>query len=282
MRVALSLLALVQGEWPSCQGEGAVLRGRGEYAVFTDVTLHGGTAGCFIDNCEVSDKFFCDSPAQCGATCSKVPECNFWTYGVEDGGHKCWLRNSDAGKEEQNDFVFGTRSCHPPEWPACIEQDTVLRGAGQYGLFVDAAAKGKHLGCFNNDCTKTDKFSCSSMDECAVICSQSEGCTHWTFGNEGGDTKCWLRTGDGGREAAPGFSSATVNCMPLEGFGAGMPPLPSKPLAEAPGNTACWGGGYTFDLCCADSFGDAGNPRCWDGQSFSFENCCIPPGRQEL
>mmetsp|Transcript_30921 Transcript_30921/g.75321 ORF Transcript_30921/g.75321 Transcript_30921/m.75321 type:complete len:287 (-) Transcript_30921:73-933(-) len=279
---SLAMVAAVGAVWPECQTKDVILRGRGEYALFTDVTVHGGTAGCFIDNCETSDKFYADSAAQCGAACAKIPECQHWTYGMEDGGNKCWLRTSDAGKEENPGYIAATRQCAPPEWPACVEKDVIFRGVGQFAVFADVTPYGKTGGCFSDDCTNTDKFNSPSMDDCAFTCHKVEGCTHWTFGDDGESTKCWLRSGDGGKEAKAGSVGAVAACMPLEGFAPGAVAAAPKRLAEAPGNTGCWGGGYTFELCCAESFGDVGNPRCWDGQQFSFANCCIPPERQEL
>mmetsp|Transcript_98239 Transcript_98239/g.225494 ORF Transcript_98239/g.225494 Transcript_98239/m.225494 type:complete len:93 (-) Transcript_98239:732-1010(-) len=58
--------------WPGCSVKNRILRGLGDFALFTDVLVHGGTSGCFLDNCESSDKFYCDAPAQCGAVCNLV------------------------------------------------------------------------------------------------------------------------------------------------------------------------------------------------------------------
>ncbi|CAE8643363.1 unnamed protein product, partial [Polarella glacialis] len=49
---------------------------------------------------------------------------------------------------------------------------------------------------------------------CARACSQVQECTHWSFGEQDGVTKCFLRKSDGGREEADGFSAAPKACAP--------------------------------------------------------------------
>mmetsp|Transcript_48544 Transcript_48544/g.105743 ORF Transcript_48544/g.105743 Transcript_48544/m.105743 type:complete len:282 (+) Transcript_48544:26-871(+) len=263
--------------WPGCSVKNRILRGLGDFALFTDVLVHGGTSGCFLDNCESSDKFYCDAPAQCGAVCNLIPECQFWTYGVEDGGSKCWLRTSDDAAEVLEGFLYGSRDCHPPLWPECIYADADM-GSETEALVSDLTNFANRGGCRSGNCRATDTFTVTNGARgCAGVCQMIDRCTHWSLAGE----QCRLFHGLPLKRAAVGVQSGVKDCVPLEVF-AEVPVFPPKGSAEAPGNVACWAGGYTFDLCCAESFGNIGNSRCWDGSSFTFEGCCIPPGRREL
>jgi len=101
-------------------------------------------------------------------------------------------------------------------WPGCVEQDVVLRGKGVYASFEDittwfgSAAK----GCWDNDCTRTDKFEAPSAEDCARACAVMSRCAFWTFGFQDGANHCFLRTSDAGREGSEGFTSASMACQP--------------------------------------------------------------------
>lgn len=73
---------------------------------------------------------------------------------------------------------------------------------------------GGSAGCWQNDCTHTDKFNAVDMGICARMCAQSDECTHWTFGEQDGANKCFFRKSDAGQEAAEGWSSAPKGCQP--------------------------------------------------------------------
>lgn len=98
-------------------------------------------------------------------------------------------------------------------YPACTQKDVVLRHAGAHAIFVDVSAFGS-AGCWQNDCKHSDKFDAVDMGICARTCDKTPECTHWSFGEQGGVTKCFLRKSDGGRENAEGFISATKQCAP--------------------------------------------------------------------
>lgn len=97
--------------WPECQEHGRVLRHAGVYGLFTDLTAVGAKEGCWLSDCTKTDKFICPSPADCGIACSRTEGCAFWTY--EPPIRKCFLRSSDAGREEDIGFVSGSRACRP-------------------------------------------------------------------------------------------------------------------------------------------------------------------------
>merc|ERR1712060_504629 len=85
-------------------------------------------------------------------------------------------------------------------WPACQEQNTVIRNAGQ-ALFTNLQGYGATIGCFLDDCMSSDKFVAMEIESCAKVCFSLPECTHWVWGTEEGEQKCWFRTGDSGREA---------------------------------------------------------------------------------
>jgi len=100
-------------------------------------------------------------------------------------------------------------------FPKCVQQNTVLRHAGAHAIFVDLSTVGS-AGCWQNDCKNTDKFDAADVGICARTCAKLPECTHWSFGEQGGATKCFFRKSDGGRENAEGFTSASKSCAPPE------------------------------------------------------------------
>merc|ERR1712176_691687 len=98
-------------------------------------------------------------------------------------------------------------------FPDCIQQNIVLRHAGAHAIFVDLSDTGS-AGCWQNDCKNTDKFNADDRGICARTCSAVEECTHWSFGEQEGTTKCFFRKSDAGRETADGWLSAAKSCAP--------------------------------------------------------------------
>lgn len=98
-------------------------------------------------------------------------------------------------------------------WPECVHRNVIVHGydLGE-ALMVDLSKHGAKAGCWNDDCTETDKFDCGSMERCAEVCHEVAACQWWTFGSEDGVTKCWIRTGRHGREKRYGFSSGPRGC----------------------------------------------------------------------
>jgi len=99
----------------------------------------------------------------------------------------------------------------------------VLRHGGAHGIFIDSTAFGTE-GCWQDDCRNTDKFRAADQSVCARACAEIDECTHWTFGEQEGSPRCFLRKSDGGREeGVDGFVAAPKACAP--------PMLPDAQLA---------------------------------------------------
>ncbi|CAK9055577.1 Endoplasmic reticulum-Golgi intermediate compartment protein 1 (ER-Golgi intermediate compartment 32 kDa protein) (ERGIC-32) [Durusdinium trenchii] len=79
-------------------------------------------------------------------------------------------------------------------------------------VFEDLTPFGAKEGCWKDNCLRSDKFNCDSMDHCATVCSQVPKCSWWTWGVEEFAAKCWLRTGTSRKSKRYGFSSGTRNC----------------------------------------------------------------------
>eukprot|EP00927_Polykrikos_kofoidii_P076719 TRINITY_DN73759_c0_g1_i1.p1 TRINITY_DN73759_c0_g1~~TRINITY_DN73759_c0_g1_i1.p1 ORF type:complete len:171 (+),score=20.59 TRINITY_DN73759_c0_g1_i1:69-581(+) len=148
------------------------------------------------------------------------------------------------------------------EWPACQEQGTVIRSAGQ-GLFTNLEGFGATAGCFSDDCMSSDKFIANDIASCPKVCFSLPKCEFWVWGMEEGETKCWFRTGDAGREAKEDWISGSRSCHPP---GTTMMPL---------GNADCWSGDFVYEKCCDLQYGPHGNAVCWDG-AFNYDRCCFP------
>jgi len=99
------------------------------------------------------------------------------------------------------------------DFPGCVDNNIVLRHAGAHAIFVDLSTHGT-AGCWQNDCKNSDKFNAEDKGICARACAQIDECTHWSFGEQEGATKCFVRKSDGGREEAEGWASAAKSCAP--------------------------------------------------------------------
>eukprot|EP00416_Gambierdiscus_australes_P042651 CAMPEP_0171109940 /NCGR_PEP_ID=MMETSP0766_2-20121228/71069_1 /TAXON_ID=439317 /ORGANISM="Gambierdiscus australes, Strain CAWD 149" /LENGTH=215 /DNA_ID=CAMNT_0011571745 /DNA_START=54 /DNA_END=698 /DNA_ORIENTATION=- len=145
-------------------------------------------------------------------------------------------------------------------WPGCLENDTVIRSAGQ-AVFANLEGLGAVSGCFQEDCMNTDKFATDQMESCPLICLSLRLCEFWVWGVEEGaegreshqQKKCWFRLGDAGRATnATGWVSGARSCHP-----------PGQD-ALALGNKECWNGGFDYNACCLPTPGSASNEQCWD------------------
>mmetsp|Transcript_39003 Transcript_39003/g.61762 ORF Transcript_39003/g.61762 Transcript_39003/m.61762 type:complete len:175 (+) Transcript_39003:77-601(+) len=162
--------------------------------------------------------------------------------------------------------VFLGQSAVAQDWPACQEQNTVIRNAGQ-ALFTNLQGYGATIGCFIDDCMNTDKFVASEIESCTKVCISLPECEYWVWGTEEGEQKCWFRTGDSGREAGEGWVSGKKGCHPP-----GLEPM-------AMGNSECWAEGFGYNECCDAKYGPNGNAQCWDGV-YNYDRCCFP--KEEL
>jgi len=99
-------------------------------------------------------------------------------------------------------------------WPDCVQRNTIIHGydIGE-ALMVNLAKHGAKEGCWNNNCAETDKFNCESIDGCATMCQKVDACQWWTWGDEAGVKKCWIRSGKHGKEKRYGFSSGPRACI---------------------------------------------------------------------
>merc|ERR550537_1907508 len=104
-------------------------------------------------------------------------------------------------------------SASAQDYPGCVESNVVFRHAGAHAVFVDLSAHAT-AGCWQNDCKNSDKWNAEDKGICARVCSQVDDCQFWTFGEQEGVTKCFLRKSDGGREAQDGWSSGKKACAP--------------------------------------------------------------------
>jgi hypothetical protein len=141
-----------------------------------------------------------------------------------------------------------------------VEDDTIFRGldsrGSSYALHLDLTVYGKTSGCFNADCTKSDKFNAEDEAECASTCNTAQECNFWAFGEENGAKKCWLRTGDGGREARSGARGGSRHCAPSSAFVAN----PQRRSALQGTWEVTYSNGHR-DAYVIDSFGRAKRPN---------------------
>eukprot|EP00747_Dinoflagellata_sp_TGD_P181758 gnl/TRDRNA2_/TRDRNA2_35695_c0_seq1.p1 gnl/TRDRNA2_/TRDRNA2_35695_c0~~gnl/TRDRNA2_/TRDRNA2_35695_c0_seq1.p1 ORF type:complete len:659 (+),score=104.32 gnl/TRDRNA2_/TRDRNA2_35695_c0_seq1:120-2096(+) len=124
----------------------------------------------------------------------------------------------DFGYDDLDDFAFDRdgrkrRNETAKPWPDCILRNVIIHGydIGE-ALMVDMRKYGAKEGCWNSDCSETDKFSCDSIEKCAEVCEKIHACRWWTHGDEDGLKKCWIRTARHGRGKRLGFSSGPRSC----------------------------------------------------------------------
>mmetsp|Transcript_118356 Transcript_118356/g.264588 ORF Transcript_118356/g.264588 Transcript_118356/m.264588 type:complete len:143 (+) Transcript_118356:50-478(+) len=107
----------------------------------------------------------------------------------------------------------GPAAAGASSWPECQQAGTVIRMAGQ-PCFDDLSDLGAEKGCFEDDCSSTDKFAAETTESCAKVCNSVELCRFWTHGEQDGMKKCFLRVGDAGRESLEGWTSGEKACAP--------------------------------------------------------------------
>eukprot|EP00929_Paragymnodinium_shiwhaense_P013425 TRINITY_DN121278_c0_g1_i1.p1 TRINITY_DN121278_c0_g1~~TRINITY_DN121278_c0_g1_i1.p1 ORF type:complete len:233 (+),score=32.79 TRINITY_DN121278_c0_g1_i1:110-808(+) len=128
--------------WPHClENSTAVWRltpllpSNADQALYANVQAFGAVTGCYQNDCLHSDKFAASRMESCAQICLSLPTCTYWMWGKEvddilpptpkDGKilaitktqplTKCWLRLSDAGREENvTGWTSAAKTCHPP------------------------------------------------------------------------------------------------------------------------------------------------------------------------
>eukprot|EP00929_Paragymnodinium_shiwhaense_P107936 TRINITY_DN74288_c0_g1_i1.p1 TRINITY_DN74288_c0_g1~~TRINITY_DN74288_c0_g1_i1.p1 ORF type:complete len:749 (-),score=182.39 TRINITY_DN74288_c0_g1_i1:32-2278(-) len=102
-------------------------------------------------------------------------------------------------------------------WPGCIFRNLVMHGFHEgEALMLDLTKYGATSGCWDDDCTESDKFACETVERCSAVCHEVPSCYWWTWGQEEGVQKCWLRDGRAGREKRFGFASGHRLCADVE------------------------------------------------------------------
>jgi len=278
--VIASSVAFSQADpFPDCIMKGKVMRGLGEYSLFTDVSPFG-LSGCFLENCQDSDKWISPSEAVCAESCGRVPGCTHWSYGKEAGHTKCWLRTSDTGAEDSAEHVSGESTCLPPDYPTCIKGQTRYQAVGEPTMY-NLSPLAKTIGCLNDDCSNTNRYLSPSRDDCATSCAQMGDCRHHSFGNSDEGPLCELFGQEVTEVADTNWDSGFVGCAPITAWEAPLIQQAPANLAVAPGNTGCWSGGFSFELCCAHHHGPYGNPQCWDSALYTFDRCCFDQNKDQ-
>eukprot|EP00928_Gymnodinium_smaydae_P026570 TRINITY_DN20822_c0_g1_i1.p1 TRINITY_DN20822_c0_g1~~TRINITY_DN20822_c0_g1_i1.p1 ORF type:complete len:1546 (+),score=252.12 TRINITY_DN20822_c0_g1_i1:115-4752(+) len=99
-------------------------------------------------------------------------------------------------------------------WPECVAQGESIKGIDGGALFVNLLGLGMREGCFREDCSHTDHFSCVSPATCARTCASLRACRFWTFWAAHSGGICWLRRSDTHRMPMFGGASGAADCVP--------------------------------------------------------------------
>eukprot|EP00927_Polykrikos_kofoidii_P063527 TRINITY_DN58358_c0_g1_i1.p1 TRINITY_DN58358_c0_g1~~TRINITY_DN58358_c0_g1_i1.p1 ORF type:complete len:285 (+),score=48.09 TRINITY_DN58358_c0_g1_i1:74-856(+) len=104
--------------FPGCVESGVVMRHADAFGIFVDVR-GWGNAGCWLNDCEKTDKFIVADKAVCARACASVPQCTHWSVGVQEDATRCFLRKSDGGRDENVDekWSSGVKACTPKPLP---------------------------------------------------------------------------------------------------------------------------------------------------------------------
>jgi len=105
--------AVAAAPWPACVETDVVLRHRGAHAIFVDASVFGHD-GCFLGNCAFTDKFVAVDSGICARACAEFDECTDWSFGLQGGSRKCFLRKSDEARETARGWRSGSKACAPP------------------------------------------------------------------------------------------------------------------------------------------------------------------------
>jgi len=132
------------------------------------------------------------------------------TPGVDGGG-----RGGGSGASLSSD------GGNAVAWPDCIRPSETIRGLSGAGLFVNLVGFGIATGCFRDDCSHSDHFSCGSPATCAQICASILACRYWSFWPSRSGGVCWLRRNDLHRAPMVGSMAAGADCIPPVAAGRG-------------------------------------------------------------
>jgi len=114
-----------KSSWDSdCIETGVVLRHEGEHGFFADVSAYGDK-GCFLNDCTNSDKFDAADRAVCARLCAELEGCTYWTFGPQEGVLKCFLRKSDAARQQAPAWSSGSKACVPSRIPPAFAALTI-------------------------------------------------------------------------------------------------------------------------------------------------------------
>lgn len=136
-----ALAVAPEGGYPTCIARDMALRHLGEHAIFADMSSHG-SAGCFQNDCKLTDKFNAKDRGICARLCAELEECTHWSFGMQDGATKCFLRKSDEGRQKAPGWESGVKACAPPPLPNAF---AALATADSEGLV--ACNGGKSEAC---------------------------------------------------------------------------------------------------------------------------------------
>jgi len=84
---------------------------------------------CTDGDCSNSDKLPVVSEAACAEVCSIVPECTWWTVGLESEDKMCWLRKSAKPVKAKEGSSAGDKTCRPP-------RSSLFGGGGGWTRFI--------------------------------------------------------------------------------------------------------------------------------------------------
>jgi hypothetical protein len=68
---------------------------------------------CTDGDCSHTDKLPASSEAECASHCSKILNCQWWTFGVEEEDSMCWLRSGANPAKAMEGSSAGDKACVP-------------------------------------------------------------------------------------------------------------------------------------------------------------------------
>jgi len=105
------------------------------------------------------------------------------------------------------------RSVDNKPWPDCVHHNVITDGYSlRRAVLANLSAFGVSEGCWLGNCSYSDEFQSPNMSTCARICHRVDGCHWWSWGQQDGVDKCWLRSARSRRSKRFGFMSGLSTC----------------------------------------------------------------------
>merc|ERR1719158_1074500 len=102
-----------------------------------------------------------------------------------------------------------------PVWPYCMKNVQYLSEHLFHLNLTSYVVSGKNVtGCWENDCSRTDRFDVDKTADCAEVCGKIEDCKFWYYKYEDGKHRCILKPAGSIHQGSSSSKGGPRTCKP--------------------------------------------------------------------